>query len=472
MSTVPFSFSNQVGPIPLSELDVNFANVKAAADTAGTVTTNAQPNITSVGTLTALSVAGNIVGNLTGRVSGNVTGNVLFGPGTVSGTGNVICGNISIGQNAVVQGNLTVLGTTTSTNSNSITTNNITITVGNNQSSGAALNGGGLLVGQSNIAKWQFNNLTTSWQSNIAIMPSSNVSLDLGGINNTWRTAYLSQLSVTGAVTSGTVSTGNVQAGIVSASGNITGFGIRTTGNVSAAGNIIAGANVLIGGNVSAGGNITAPFFIGAPSGLSGFAANLIAGNATNSSNLVTGNFSVSQSSGNLTYRFSGTPIASMNSTGNLTLETPLPVFSGGTGQNSLTANALVVGNATSEVSFVSPGTAGNILVSNGNTWVSANPSSAIPVLGQTWTDVTGSRSQGVTYFNTTGKTIQVQGNFGCNTGGQGQIYINGTLISYWAAQFNGCGGFSVNMPCLVPAGASYMLAAMGGAARGWYELR
>jgi hypothetical protein len=317
MSTVPFSFSNQVGPIPLSELDVNFANVKAAAVTAGTVTTNAQPNITSVGTLTALSVAGNIVGNLTGRVSGNVTGNVLFGPGVVSGTGNITCGNINIGQNAVVQGNLTVLGTTTSVNSNSITTNNITITVGNNQTSGAALNGGGLLVGLSNIAKWQFDNLTTSWQSNIAIMPSSNVALDLGGVNNTWRTAYLGQLSVTGAVTSGTVTTGNVQAGTVSASGSIIGVGIATTGTVSATGNITAGANVLVGGTVSAGGNITAPFFIGAASGLTGFAANVTVSNATNSSNLVTGGFSVSETGGKLCFRYNGTPIATLDSTGN-----------------------------------------------------------------------------------------------------------------------------------------------------------
>ena len=95
----------------------------------------------------------------------------------------------------------------------------------------------------------------------------------------------------------------------------------------------------------------------------------------------------------------------------------------------------------------------------------------AAQIIGSTWTDVTGSRNQGVTYYNTTGKTIQVQGNFGCNGGGQGYIYINGTLISFWQAQFNGCGGYSVNMPCLVPPDASYMLANMGGGARGWYEL-
>ena len=471
MSTVPFTFSNQVGPIPLSELDVNFANVKAATITAGTVTTNAQANITSVGTLTGLSVSGNIVGNLLGRVTGNVTGNVLFGNGTIDGTGNITCGNINISQNATVQGNLTVLGTTTSVNSNNITTNNLTITLGNNQSSGAALNGAGILVGTSNIATWQFNNLTTSWQSNISILPTSNATLDLGGINNYWGNAYIGLLSVAGNITGANLTTGTVQATTVSATGNIIGSSIRSSGNVSATGNVLVGANVLVGGAVSSVGTITASIFNGAPTGLSGFAGNLIAGNATNSSNLVTGGFSVSETGGNLVFRFNGTPITTLDSSGNATFGNPLAVSSGGTGTNSLTANAVILGNIAGAVTSVSPGNVGNILASNGNTWVSVNPSSVIPVIGQTWTDVTGSRSQGVTYYNTTGKTIQVSGNFGCNGGGQGYIYINGTLISFWQAQFNGCGGYSVNMPCLVPAGASYMLANMGGSARGWYEL-
>lgn len=58
--TVPYTFANQTGNIALSELDANFANVKAAADTAGTVTASAQPVITSVGQLTSLTVSGNI----------------------------------------------------------------------------------------------------------------------------------------------------------------------------------------------------------------------------------------------------------------------------------------------------------------------------------------------------------------------------------------------------------------------------
>lgn len=46
----------------------------------------------------------------------------------------------------------------------------------------------------------------------------------------------------------------------------------------------------------------------------------------------------------------------------------------GGTGQTSLTANNVILGNGTSAVQFVAPGTSGNILTSNGTTWVSSTP--------------------------------------------------------------------------------------------------
>lgn len=49
-------------------------------------------------------------------------------------------------------------------------------------------------------------------------------------------------------------------------------------------------------------------------------------------------------------------------------------VANGGTGQSSLTANALIVGNGTSPVSFIAPGTSGNILTSDGTNWVSQAP--------------------------------------------------------------------------------------------------
>ena len=59
--TVPYTFANQIGPIPLLELDQNFAAVSLNVDTAVTVTGNAQPNITSVGILNSLSLNNTII---------------------------------------------------------------------------------------------------------------------------------------------------------------------------------------------------------------------------------------------------------------------------------------------------------------------------------------------------------------------------------------------------------------------------
>jgi hypothetical protein len=55
-----------------------------------------------------------------------------------------------------------------------------------------------------------------------------------------------------------------------------------------------------------------------------------------------------------------------------------LPVANGGTGATSLTANNVLLGNGTSALQVVAPGTSGNVLTSNGTTWAStAVPSPA-----------------------------------------------------------------------------------------------
>jgi hypothetical protein len=57
-----------------------------------------------------------------------------------------------------------------------------------------------------------------------------------------------------------------------------------------------------------------------------------------------------------------------------------LVVARGGTGQTSLTVNNVILGNGTSAVQVIAPGAAGNVLTSNGTTWVSAAPT--IPAAG------------------------------------------------------------------------------------------
>jgi hypothetical protein len=57
-------------------------------------------------------------------------------------------------------------------------------------------------------------------------------------------------------------------------------------------------------------------------------------------------------------------------------LTTALSVAQGGTGAATLTSNNVLLGNGTSAVQAVAPGTSGNVLASNGTTWASSALSS------------------------------------------------------------------------------------------------
>jgi hypothetical protein len=62
-------------------------------------------------------------------------------------------------------------------------------------------------------------------------------------------------------------------------------------------------------------------------------------------------------------------------------LGTAIPVASGGTGSSSLAANNVLLGNGTSALQVVAPGASGNLLRSNGTTWVSGAPSASFSVV-------------------------------------------------------------------------------------------
>ena len=60
-----------------------------------------------------------------------------------------------------------------------------------------------------------------------------------------------------------------------------------------------------------------------------------------------------------------------------LVLTNDLTVANGGTGASTLAANNVLLGNGTSALQTVAPSTAGNVLVSNGTTWVSQAPAAS-----------------------------------------------------------------------------------------------
>jgi hypothetical protein len=488
MSTVPYTFAGQTGSIPLNELDTNFANVKAFANTSGYVTANAQANINSVGILTSLSVSGNITGGTQISVAGSViSANVLTGQ--ISATSNITGGNI------LTSGRISATGSVTGGNFNTAGIVNATgnIIGGNLLTSGVVSTSGSMLASGRISATGNINggNIVTSGKvdntggtftnGNITIVGGNIISagtlfIDPNGPGfndgNVVITGNLTVQGTTTTINSVTVTTNDLFINVAnnastSSAANGGGLGVGPIGAeyatwafnnaatawysniaISAAGTV-TGANILTAGVLSVGGKTTLAGVATAPTAANGTSNTQVATTAFVGAAVYNATASLGTMS---TQNANAVTITGGTISG---LGAALPAPSGGTG-------------------LTSPGTSGNVLQSNGTSWTSAALPAAISGLGyggSVWHDVTSSRSQGVTYYNTHGYPIQVSGNFGCNGGGQGYIYIDGVLISLWQAQFNGCGGFSVNMPCIVPTGSSYQLANMGGGARGWYEL-
>jgi hypothetical protein len=90
-----------------------------------------------------------------------------------------------------------------------------------------------------------------------------------------------------------------------------------------------------------------------------------------------------------------------------------LPVANGGTGAVSLTANNVLLGNGTSALQVVAPGTAGNILTSNGTTWQSTAPAAS----GVTTISF---GSTGLTPSTATNGAVSVAGTLAVASGGTG----------------------------------------------------
>lgn len=116
----------------------------------------------------------------------------------------------------------------------------------------------------------------------------------------------------------------------------------------------------------------------------------------------------------------------------------------------------------------------GGIHFPNGSVQDSAyNPSNWDGRVGGTWVAFSNAeRGASANYYNDTGKIIQVFATYGCNGGGSGSLYVNDQRIGHWSAQFNGCGGWSLNPGGLIPPGAWYRVEGMGGAFNHWWELR
>jgi hypothetical protein len=132
-----------------------------------------------------------------------------------------------------------------------------------------------------------------------------------------------------------------------------------------------------------------------------------------------------------------------------------LPVANGGTGATSLTANNVILGNGTSAVQVVAPGTTGNVLTSNGTTWTSAAAATGVTSLSvATSNGFAGTSSGGSTPIltMTTSITGLLQGNgtaMSAVTIGSGLSFSAGTLSATSQASIGQVRAIAIN--CILP---------------------
>ena len=400
--------------------NATYATSAGSATTAATVTTAAQPNITSVGTLTSATVAGNINGGNLTLANGQI--NVTYTPSSITGVAITAQGantqggtgyydflkatnssggatnpnksfrlnstgafeiinsaysstifSLADNGNAVIAGNLTVQGTLTYVNTTDLNVSNSLITLANAATTPSQANGGGIQLNGANA-----NIIYTSG-------------------NDAWN--FNKPVAVTGAVTASTT---------VSATGNIT------------------GGNILTAGLVSATGNITGAYIIGNGSQLTGVTAytnaNVAAYLPTYTGNITAGNIAVTGSSTAGSYSTAGNVTGGnvlnnglISSTGNSTAANYLTgglISATGTiiGGNLLTSGNI---SATGSVNGSNLITAGSVIATAVST--TGNITTANYFIGNivaTTVSATGNITGGnISATNHTGTTVSVSGN-------------------------------------------------------------
>lgn len=100
-----------------------------------------------------------------------------------------------------------------------------------------------------------------------------------------------------------------------------------------------------------------------------------------------------------------------------------LGVTNGGTGATTLTANNVLLGNGTSALQSVAPGSSGNVLTSNGTTWTSSAPVVGSLTLLTTLTTTSGT-TQVANNFPSTYTAIYVVVNNISNSTGGDAVYL------------------------------------------------
>jgi len=193
--------------------------------------------------------------------------------GVVNISTNSTSGTITLGTSTtstVIQGNLIVNGTTTTVNSNTVSTQDLNINVASNQASLTGINNAGLIAGSGLNVTWYYDSTNASWTSSENINAASTKTYKIAGTDVLSATTLganviLSSLQKVGTIATGvwqgtSISTTYTDAKVASVAVAGTGLSINaSTGAVTITSNATSAntANAIVtrdsGGNFSAG---------------------------------------------------------------------------------------------------------------------------------------------------------------------------------------------------------------------------
>ena len=268
----------------------------------GTLTTTSQPNVTSVGTLTTLSVTGNAnVGNI-GATNGVLTG-------TLNVTGNANVGNLGTTTAVITTGNITTINSGLLQNG----TSNVTLASGGNVSvfvagnatartifTATGVNVAGTLnvTGNANVGNIGATNanlsaMTVTGNANVGniggtrgVFSTIVGSLETAAQPNITSVGSLSSLTVTANITAGNVYANSGTIGAALLTGTLT---TAAQPNVTSLGTL---SSLTATGNVNAGNLNTTSGFVGGPSAVL-YGTTLTTGAAV-TAGTITGNWTLS----------------------------------------------------------------------------------------------------------------------------------------------------------------------------------
>ena len=148
----------------------------------------------------------------------------------------------------------------------------------------------------------------------------------------------------------------------------------------------------------------------------------------------------INWAAGDVTITHSANLLAFAGAASGYTFDVPIGVASGGTGSSSLTANNVLLGNGTSALQAVAPGTSGNVLTSNGTTWTSTAPVTGSMTLLGTLTTTSGT-TQSLTSIAAGYRQLYIElEGVSCNVSSTLKMALGSGSTSYGASASVGAG--------------------------------